>query len=172
MFRKFVLIAFILTGSIVAYTKWSFRPSIVVRKTTLSQNPEILEKVLICGVCRNIEKAVPNTIASIEKLGEKFLDYRAIVYENNSTDQTKQLLSLWAGKDPHAIYISEQLSTKRLAKQLEMKKLNRTEKIARARNIVLDVSMDKQFDRLANNFDTFHRAPSQIHPMLLEQLNA
>ena len=146
MFRKIVLLAFVLTGSIVVYSKWDPSRSFVVRKTIPSQNPEVNEKVLICGVCRNIEKAVPNTVASIRKLGEKFLDYRAVVYENNSTDQTKKLLSKWAESDPHVIYISEQLSTSRLAKQLAMKKLNRTEKIARARNIVLDVAMDRQFD--------------------------
>ncbi len=121
--------------------------NVVVRKTERIENPEIQDKVLICGVCRNTEKAVPNTIASIANLGSRFSNYRAIIYENNSTDQTKKLLSSWADSDPHIIFLSEQLSTRKIARQLAMKlSSHRTDKIARARNIVLDVAMDKRFD--------------------------
>ncbi len=109
-------------------------------------NPQIPEKVLICGVCRNIEKAVPNTMRSISDLGKRFADYRAIIYENNSTDDTADKLRLYAEADPHLIFLSEQLSTRRLSKQLSMKIPHRTEKIARARNKVLDLAMQKKFD--------------------------
>lgn len=106
----------------------------------------ISEKVLICGICRNIEDAIPNTIRSIQELGSQFSDYRVIIYENNSTDNTKSLMRDWAKKDSHLIYISEQLSSRRLAKESSMQINNRYEKIARARNIVLDVAMKKSFD--------------------------
>ena len=107
------------------------------------------EKVLICGVCRNIEKAIPNTMQSIRELGSRFADYRAIIYENNSTDGTKAKLQAYAEEDPHIIFLSEQLSRRRLSRQLSMKILHRTEKIARARNVVLDIAMKKEFDDFA-----------------------
>lgn len=107
---------------------------------------QIPDKVLICGVCRNIEKAVPNTIHSATALGVRFADYRVIIYENNSTDRTKELLRAWAKSDPHLILLSENLSKRRLLRQLTMQVSNRTELVARARNKVLDIAMKKKFD--------------------------
>lgn len=104
------------------------------------------EKVLICGICKDVEKAVANTMSSVQELGEHFSDYRVIIYENNSKDRTKELLGNWAKSDPHVIFISEDLSKKAMAKELKMKVCNRTEMIARARNKVLDVAFEEQFD--------------------------
>lgn len=91
------------------------------------------EKILICGVCRNIEPAVSYTIRNIEELGSQFQDYKVIIYENNSTDQTVALLSSWAVGKEQVTFITENLREDELP-------LCRTEKIARARNIVLDVA--------------------------------
>lgn len=107
---------------------------------------QIPEKVLICGVGRNIERAVPNTIKSATELGSRFADYRVIFYENNSTDQTKPLLKAWADGNPKVKFISEKISKRRIVKQLSMRVMNRTESIARARNIVLDEAMKRKYD--------------------------
>lgn len=107
---------------------------------------EIADQVLICGICRNIEPTVENTIESIEKLGAHFLDYRVILYENNSHDKTKELLSQWSKKNRKVIFLSEHLSKKQLAREFAMKRPNRTEAVARARNQVLDVALSKEFD--------------------------
>src|SRR6185436_16929185 len=105
------------------------------------------EKVLICGICKNVEKAIPNTIQSATELGAQFLDYRVIIYENNSTDRTKQLFQEWAKKNQRVIFLSQDLSKKRLAQELKMKVRNRTEAIERARNKVLDIiTRDKYED--------------------------
>ena len=109
-------------------------------------NIPIAEKVLICGIGRNIESAVENTIQSAEKLGECFLDYRVIIYENNSTDGTKKLLRQWAKKNRKVVLLSEYVRKKQLVHDFAMKRLNRTEAIARARNQVLDVAMSPKFD--------------------------
>src|SRR6267154_3380068 len=85
----------------------------------------IPEKVLICGVCKNVEKAIPNTLKSATELGTQFLDYRVIIYENNSTDRTKQLFQQWAKENQRVIFLSEYLSKKKLADQLKMKVRNR-----------------------------------------------
>ncbi len=107
---------------------------------------QIPDKVLICGIGRNIEAAVPNTIRSATELGSRFADYRIIFYENNSTDKTKPLLQAWADKNPKVKFISEKISKRRIVRTLSMKVMNRTEAIARARNIVLDTAMKKEFD--------------------------
>lgn len=107
---------------------------------------KIQEKVLICGAARNVEHAIPNTIHSIELLGEQFLDYRAIIYENNSKDATSELFQAWADRNPHVIFLSEYIEKKELVKELEMRRSNRTESIARARNKVLDVAMQSCYD--------------------------
>ncbi|MFV0339465.1 MAG: hypothetical protein ACK5MA_02380 [Parachlamydiaceae bacterium] len=41
------------------------------------------EKILICGVCKDVELAVGPSIRNIEKLGKRFQDYTVIIYENN-----------------------------------------------------------------------------------------
>lgn len=107
---------------------------------------QIPDKVLICGIGRNIEAAVPNTIQSATALGSRFSDYRVIFYENNSTDKTQSLLQAWADKNPKVQFISEKISKRRIVKELSMQVMNRTEAIARARNIVLDVAMQKKYD--------------------------
>lgn len=98
--------------------------------TATLSSAEINERVLICGVCRNVAATVPNTIANIEKLGNAFTDYRVIIYENNSTDGTKSLLSAWAQQAHKVTFISEDLAAAQLPP-------TREGKIARARNIVL-----------------------------------
>lgn len=104
------------------------------------------KKIIICGVCKNIERAMPVTTASIDELKARFEDYRIVIYENNSKDNTKELLKAWAAKDPKILIISEKVSQKKLCKMTKTHTSHRTEKIARARNIVLDEIMKKSYD--------------------------
>jgi hypothetical protein len=106
----------------------------------------VQDKVLICGVCKNTEQGFANAMTSAEKVGSEFLDYRVIIYENDSKDQTKELFQDWAQKNPKVIFISENLTKKQICKELTTGRENRTECIARARNIVLDVILKPEFD--------------------------
>ena len=54
------------------------------------------KKILICGVCRNVEPACEITIENMELLGTFFADYHVIIYENNSTDKTSRIFAEWA----------------------------------------------------------------------------
>ncbi|NGX45176.1 MAG: hypothetical protein K940chlam2_00319 [Chlamydiae bacterium] len=96
------------------------------------------KKVLICGVCRNVEQAAANTIANIEALGNRFADYAVIIYENNSTDGTARCYQEWAQTNPHVIFISEMVPDIQLSP-------SRTERIARARNRVLSVARGEEY---------------------------
>lgn len=98
-------------------------------------------KVLICGVCKNIANgSVYVTMQNIEELGNCFDDYQVIIYENNSEDNTRDILAGWAERNPHVIFLSENLPASQL------KQLSRVAAIARARNIVLSVAREARFN--------------------------
>jgi hypothetical protein len=46
-------------------------------------------RVVVCGLCRDVRSALPRTIARIERLGQKFHDYRVVLFENDSQDGTR-----------------------------------------------------------------------------------
>lgn len=64
------------------------------------QNIELFENssnlkeynVIFCGTCRNIEKYVKKSLDNIDKCGEKFNSYKVVIYENDSSDNTRNLL--------------------------------------------------------------------------------
>ncbi len=107
------------------------------------------QKVVICGVCQNTEIPLPYTLQIIEQIGALFADYRVVVYENNSTDQTPLLLKQWASKNPHVSITTENIPHAELALQIvnynEDGSFYRPELIARARNIVLDQAMSDSY---------------------------
>src|SRR2546422_11402748 len=64
----------------------------------------IQEKVLICGVCRDIaEDGLLTSIEIVEKMGSLFDDYRVIIYENNSSDDTPYILNQWAERNTKVV---------------------------------------------------------------------
>ena len=94
---------------------------------------------------KNGAKGFPTVKKYAEEVGSKFLDYRVIVYENNSTDNTKELYSSWARENAKVIFISEDL-TQEFIDNFTIKKFNyRVEFIARARNIVLEKALEKTY---------------------------
>lgn len=107
------------------------------------------EKVMICGVCRDVEKRLPYVIRIMENIGNMFEDYRIIVYENNSNDATPKLLQEWQQKNNKVIALSEYLS-KELLDRIVINRLDdgqyyRPELIARARNIVLKKALSNDY---------------------------
>ena len=67
------------------------------------------KKIIIAGVCRNVERTISNIIQNFEKIGSFFQDYRVIIYENNSTDETAIGYIKWAKDNKHVVIISENL---------------------------------------------------------------
>lgn len=107
------------------------------------------QKVVMCGVCKNVAARVPYSIKIMEKIGQLFSDYRVVVYENNSTDNTPQILKQWAEANPRVFAISENLSKaeqeKLFINRLDNGEFFRPECISRARNIVLDVALSEEY---------------------------
>lgn len=96
-------------------------------------------QVLICGICKDVEPFVENSITNIEALGQRFQDYRVILYENNSQDKTPLLFAKWAQTNPRVLFVSETVEEKELPS-------SRMEKIARARNKVLNLVREGDFE--------------------------
>ncbi len=97
------------------------------------------KKILICGVCKDTAFAAVNSIDNIEKLGAKFSDYRALIYENNSTDGTDFIYKEWAQQNNRVVFQSEVILEADLA-------LSRTERIANSRNHLLSWIKEPQYD--------------------------
>lgn len=58
---------------------------------------------LICGLARDVEKTLPYNIARIRRLGNMFKHFWVYIFENDSVDNTKQILSNWSTEDPNVI---------------------------------------------------------------------
>lgn len=97
-------------------------------------------KVVICGLTKDDEPILPLTIARIEKTGCFFRDYRVIVYENDSRDNTLDLLKKWEVTNPKVTIIAESISG------TEIMQWSRTEKLAHFRNRYLQqIKEDKEY---------------------------
>ena len=109
------------------------------------------EKAFICGVGKNIAFALPNMMKKMEQLGSAFADYRIVIYENNSTDNTVAILKEWAQRNSKVIIFSENLTAQEAYNRTKAHALsdnapNRMEMIAYGRNKTLEKALEPQFD--------------------------
>lgn len=83
-------------------------------------------KVAFVAICRNAMPFLPFTLAAVRSAGECFADWKCFVFENDSTDGTKEHLASWADgvntfcvmKDngrPHLNFTKDQSRTVSLA---------------------------------------------------------
>jgi hypothetical protein len=114
---------------------------------------QLPQKVIICGVCKDVADRVSYSIKIVEKIGALFSDYRIIVYENNSSDETPRILKEWELSNSKVRAITEQVDQKELEKifvnRLENNDFYRAETIARARNIALDNALSETYQDFA-----------------------
>lgn len=111
-------------------------------------------KVIICGVCKNVGNYIENSINISKKIGEKVDDYRIIIYENNSTDNTKAILSKYIDNNKFKI-IMEDFSDEYIRKNSKIwsyKEITgsdhscRIEQITNARNKLIDEINKPEYD--------------------------
>ena len=50
-------------------------------------------RIVFTGLCINIESKIPSLLKRLEHLGSFFSDYQCVVFENDSTDRTRELLT-------------------------------------------------------------------------------
>lgn len=118
--------------------------------TTRLFGAQIHERALICGVCRNVESRLEKTKSIMESIGNLFEDYRILVYENNSTDKTPQILLSWANNNLKVKVTVDHLSATDCAQIFIHTHADGSffvpEQIARARNIILDMALCKDYE--------------------------
>ncbi len=116
---------------------------------------KINETVLICGIVKNCEKRLNLNITHAIRTGEAFKDYRVIIYENNSTDNTKKILNNFKNNSKFIIESEDiDLNNKENFDLWAYTKITgsnhpcRIELISNARNKVIDLINNNEF----NNF--------------------
>ena len=77
----------------------------ILKKTQLGN---IDKKILICGVVKNVEDKIKFNINQCLETGNRFKDFKIVIYENNSTDNTKNILNQYKDDNRFKI-ISEDL---------------------------------------------------------------
>ena len=112
------------------------------------------KSIIICGIVKNAERGLKRNIPVLKELCSRCKDYKVFVYENDSTDSTKQLLSEWASNDSEHVFVSlnnnDQTAT--IPSQKETGKVNRfysarrIEKMARLRNHYMDFVTENDWE--------------------------
>jgi len=99
------------------------------------------QRVVICGLARNLANILPHTLKQIEEIASLFADYRIVIYGNDSTDSTLDILYTFQKKNPKLHVISEKLGD---PVNRSIRCLERTSRMARYRNRYREF-VDKQF---------------------------
>lgn len=63
-------------------------------------------KVLIGGMARDIGTGMPNALKVFADLAHPFLEYRAVIFESDSQDNSRKQLLKWQQKDPDHRFVS------------------------------------------------------------------
>jgi len=95
--------------------------------------------VVFAGTCKNIENYVKKSLENIEECGKLFNSFKVIIYENDSTDNTRKILN--ENKKDNYYYIFEN----------NIQEPRRTMRISNGRNKILDKMKElnlKMFDYL------------------------
>lgn len=60
--------------------------------------------VIVCGIVRNAARGLKRNIPTINEICSRFKDFRVVVFENDSTDGTKDILKKWAEAYPDKVF--------------------------------------------------------------------
>lgn len=99
--------------------------------------------VVICGMLRDAAKNMPNIQRKVEKLGGMFRDYRVLIVENDSTDNTRDLLLKWHTRNPRVNILGCGINSKECKMSFPKTEghgvdRRRIDKMIHLRNIYLD----------------------------------
>jgi len=96
-------------------------------------------EVSICGLARNLAHILPLNIYRIEHIASLFAFAKIYVYENDSTDDTVEILADWARRNPQVKFQSETIG---YAPLIQNRSQYRTERMAAARNKLLNLAKE------------------------------
>lgn len=61
--------------------------------------------IIICSIVRNAARGLRQNIPTMKWLVRHFNSYKVVVFENDSTDNTKHLLQKWHDSDPENVHV-------------------------------------------------------------------
>jgi len=101
------------------------------------------KKIIIAGLVRDVLKNLPMIEKRAEKIGALFKDYRVLIVENDSKDDTRKYLLDWVKRNPKIKILGCEINIKKCNIGLEKTKghlvyRNRIEKMAFLRNKYLE----------------------------------
>jgi hypothetical protein len=114
----------------------------------------ISQNIIICGVVKNIGNKLKPNIDHAINTGKYFLNYKIVIYENNSTDNTKDILKLYSSNKNVKI-ISEDIDGIQLRENNKLWAYTeitgsshpcRSEHISNARNKLIDEINKPEYD--------------------------
>jgi len=106
-----------------------------------------MKNIIICGVIKNGIVRIEHNILACDALGKYFDNYKIIIYENNSTDGTKDILKKIKDNNKNIVLLSEDLTKESIKKNSKVWSYTeitgsdhpcRIEQICNARNKVVD----------------------------------
>ncbi len=80
-----------------------------MQKVTVGYDRMAGSTIVLAGLARNVAAVLPATMLRMELLGRTFADYRIVIFENDSIDQTVPLLVEWAASNSRVEIVSESL---------------------------------------------------------------
>jgi len=84
-------------------------------------------RTVICGLARDLGDGVGKMIFRLEQLGSLFLDYKIVIVENSSSDETRENLKAWAKTNDRVILLDADAGVRRYGHSRER---DRTEMLA------------------------------------------
>lgn len=99
------------------------------------------KRILFCGICRDVGNTIHKNIKRIKRTAEKFKDHKVYIYENDSSDNTTEILKEFKNKSLIECTTDnrEDKNYKDIISQgLDVKHLNRCNVLASCRNNYID----------------------------------
>jgi hypothetical protein len=56
-------------------------------------------KIVFSGLCRNVEEHIDKNIQLLLESGSYYEDYRVVIFENDSTDRSREIIKVWTQKN-------------------------------------------------------------------------
>lgn len=63
------------------------------------------KKIIVCGIVRNAANGLKRNIPVVNQITSWFGDWRVVIYENDSTDNTKEILRAWGATDKERVHV-------------------------------------------------------------------
>lgn len=86
--------------------KFECKVNCIEYKQIVQKGYEVMrsKKIVLSGLCINIEDKLPILRKRLEHLGGYFTEYKIVIFENDSSDNTRSMLLQWQSENPN-VYI-------------------------------------------------------------------